>query len=313
MDLKAAICCEPKRGLSLGAELRESTILASMALCLHWRGIDARIYGAPRSLMDSERWGFFSRLWCEKPVPDRVGLLVQAAGNRKLHATPGTFRVCYVDGVKAADRLDVARSDMTFCRVYEPNVAGHPGLVPTPFHITDRHVPCFLRTGLYQPLLLGDCQPIREHFRITDERLDRGCFYGAAAFGRKAMATKFPKGLVDFETFEAQPPLSTPEYFNWLGRYKLGVCLPGDVEKTYRFTESIIAGCAPVVTEPKSLCYPIVDRKNAVIVRDWDDAERFSSGMTAWQVVRDNATEVFRSHWCINGWCNQILSRMGVA
>src|SRR5690606_26793927 len=127
-------------------------------------------------------------------------------------------------------------ADVVLCRVYDRL---RRNVIPTPFSVTDCHVSYLVASGVYQSLLLGDVRAVREHFGITDERGDSACFYGCAAYGRKESIAKFPP-FVDVVTFESSPPMGTVEYFRRLGSHKLSLCLPGDVEKTYRFTESII-------------------------------------------------------------------------
>ncbi len=237
-------------------------------------------------------------------------------------------------GVKTTEDVRYDRSllrslDVLVCEEHAPDwdVATDPNLLPVPYFVNDCVVELLVRSGFWKAFVAGDLTAVRKGLSegpVTAEAVDDTKsvkFIGCEMYGRREAVT----GLFDrarelgvscraiFTGRGDRPDMNVETYLRSLWCSLAGVHIAGNTPKANRFSELVMMGVPVVTVACPLLDSPAIDDTNAIMLRDWNDAEKLAeclrdSAVLVRRVV--NAERCYHDGWGPRGVVRQIISRL---
>jgi hypothetical protein len=207
----------------------------------------------------------------------------------------------------------INRTDGLICFSYHHRYAGHPKLIAVPHGVHDRVGKQLYRDGMLKAYLHDDLDTVRQWYE-TDDR-EGICWIGNSAYGRCNYWHLFHESLMqtgkavrcDVEWTQSVPP---GEYLRRLARAEYGLCLPGHIPPSYRFSECVLMGCVPIVNLWDCPYSEPITKDNAVIVDDWVAASALVGAGERLHELRAGMDESYCRGWSPLGQARQVLARL---
>ncbi len=132
-------------------------------------------------------------------------------------------------------------------------------------------------------------------------------FIGVSDYNRRSLAECCPP---DFDC-EFDRRLNTPDYVRWMLDHEAVLDFPGQIPRTFRFTEAVLLGI-PVIANANNLavCEPPITARNAIIVDGWGDHGSMLAGLANREAIVEHADACYFQGWSILGQIRSIIRRL---